>query len=228
MSAHELQHPRPEAVLWDFDGTLVDTEPVWMAAERSLITGYGKSWTHEQAIEWIGASMEASTTHFASYIGIDGVDSPRLMSEVEQLVAAHNRERPIPFLPGARELLDECLDAGVPMALVTMSSPLVVESILDRMPGFFSTVVNGADVVQGKPDPEPYLRATAALGVDPTRCLAFEDSTFGVQSASDAGAVVVAVPSFKPIAPGPRRVIIESLAGLTLADAFALYSGARA
>ena len=228
MSAHDPQSPRPQAILWDFDGTLVDTEPVWMEAEKSTITSYGKTWTREQSIEWVGAATEAATKYFASYIDIEGVDWRHLSSEIERQVAEHNRTRPIPFLPGAKEILGECADAGVPIALVTMSPPLVVASILDRMPGVFATVVNGADVEQGKPHPEPYLRAASALGVDPAQCLAFEDSNFGAQSANAAGAVVVAVPSFKAIGPAPRRVIIESLAGLTLADAFDLYSGALA
>ena len=228
MSAHKSPTPRPQAVLWDFDGTLVDTEPVWIASDTATITGYGKPWTHDQAVEWVGASMEASTTYFASYLAVPGLDSPRLMREIEQMVADHNRTHPIPFLPGARELLDECLDADIPLALVTMSSPLVVASILDRMPGVFHAVVNGADVAEGKPHPEPYLSAAAALGVDPAHCLALEDSRFGCQSANAAGAVVIAVPSFRTIEPAPRRVIVDSLAGLTLDRAFDLYSGALA
>ena len=124
--------------------------------------------------------------------------------------------RHVPWRPGARELLDSLNAAGVPCALVTMSwQDIANEVMLHLPPRTFQAVITGDMVANGKPHPEPYRRAAAALGVDPVSCVAIEDSPTGARSAEAAGCVVVAVPNHVPIDPAPGRVLRRTLVGLT-------------
>src|SRR5262249_37702541 len=123
------------------------------------------------------------------------------------------------------ELLGEVRAAGLPHALVTSSEPEVVDAVLPRLgAGAFPGVVCAADVAHAKPDPELYLLAAAKLGADPRHCIALEDSPNGIAAAEAAGYLTVAVPSIIPIPARPGRVVLTSLAGLTLADLVRLHS----
>jgi HAD superfamily hydrolase (TIGR01509 family) len=125
-------------------------------------------------------------------------------------------ERSVPGRPGALDLLAGLGERGIPRALVTMSWRTVVAPVLGALPaGTFDTVVTGDVVSQGKPHPEPYLKAARDLGVDPADCLAIEDSNTGARSAEAAGCTVVVVPHHVPVLPGGRRVFAESLTELT-------------
>jgi HAD superfamily hydrolase (TIGR01509 family) len=128
------------------------------------------------------------------------------------------RER-VPWQPGARELLTALNEAGVPCGLVTMSWQRFVTPILEVLPpSTFAAVVTGDRVELGKPHPEPYLLAAEELGVDPSACLAIEDSNTGAKSAEAAGCTVLVVPNHVPVLEGERRVFRDSLAGLDLAS----------
>ena len=128
------------------------------------------------------------------------------------------RRGPVPVLPGALELVEEVRTAGLPYALVTSSEPEVVDAVLDRLAVQFPVIVCAADVSHPKPDPEGYLLAAAKLGADPDQCIALEDSVNGVTAAEAAGYRTVAVPSVVPVPPRPGRVVLDSLAGMTLAE----------
>jgi HAD superfamily hydrolase (TIGR01509 family) len=124
--------------------------------------------------------------------------------------------RAVPWRPGARELLLSLHAAGVPCALVTMSYARLADAVVRALPaGVFAAVVPGDQVRHGKPHPEPYLTAAQRLGVAPQECVAIEDSPPGVRSAQAAGAAVVAVPHVVPIPPGPGRVVVDTLEGLS-------------
>ncbi len=216
-----MTHSHPAAVLWDMDGTLVNTEPYWIAAETELIHEYGGDWTHEEALQLVGLGLGNS----ARIIQAKGVTlAPdeiidRLTDRVlEQLV-----EFGIPWRPGARELLTELREAQIPTALVTMSISRMAHHVADRL-GFvgFDVVVSGDDVVNSKPHPEPYLRGAELLGVAPEQCIAIEDSKPGITSARAAGAVVVGVPFIVPIAEGSAHVLWPTLEGRTLEHLSAL------
>ncbi len=132
----------------------------------------------------------------------------------------------MPWRPGAVELLADLRAQGVPCALVTMSYRRFVAPILAGLPaGTFDVVVTGDTVSQGKPHPEPYLKAAAQLGVDPERTLAVEDSNTGTRSAEAAGCTVLVVPNHVPVLEGERRVFVDTLAGMTAATLPALRSG---
>ena len=204
----------PAAVLWDFDGTLADTEPLWIAAEYDLIAQLGGSWSDEHAHQLVGNSLLDSGSYILHAIGREDL-SPAWV--VDQLIARviAGLAGPVPWRPGALELLDALIGAGVPCALVSASYRAVLDAALSRLPtGTFAVSVAGDEVSHGKPHPEPYERACAELAVRPSRCVVFEDSETGARSGNAAGALVVAIPQRVPIPDAPRRVRISSLTEL--------------
>lgn len=202
-----------EAVLWDMDGTLVDTEPYWIESEFELVEKYGGKWSTEHALNLVGNDLIESGRYIREHGGIDR-EPADIVEELLDLVVTHV-ERKVPWRPGAVDLLADLRANGVRCALVTMSYRRFVAPILARLPeGTFEVVVTGDAVTKGKPDPEPYQKAAAILGVDPARTLAVEDSNTGARSAEAAGCTVLVVPNHVPVLPGPRRVFLPSLDGL--------------
>ncbi|QYJ05041.1 HAD family phosphatase [Nocardioides panacisoli] len=207
------RHGMPAAVLWDMDGTLVDTEPYWMATEHEIAAEAGGTWTHEDAMGLVGNPLLTSGRYIKDKLGL--AESPEQVVErlLDGVVARVEQE--VPWCPGARELLLGLHEAGVPCGLVTMSYQRFVAPILRHLPKeTFSVVVTGDAVDNGKPHPEPYLTAAAALGVPPEDCLAIEDSGTGASSAEAAGCTVLVVPNHVTVPPGPRRVFRDSLTGV--------------
>lgn len=198
------------------DGTLVDTEPYWMRAETELVASYGGVWTHEQALGMVGLGLWDS----AAILQAAGVDlsADDIVDWMSSRVIEHLGEG-LPWRPGARELLKELKDAGIPTALVTMSIRRMAEAVAAAV-GFdgFDVIVPGDEVEHPKPHPAPYLRAAELLGVDITSCIAVEDSTPGVASAVASGAATIAVPLHKPIEGDPDCTLWTSLEGRTLDD----------
>jgi HAD superfamily hydrolase (TIGR01509 family) len=212
------RHLRPAAVLWDMDGTLVDTEPYWIAAERRLVAEYGRDWPDHHAHAMVGFDLRDSAAYMIEHGGIDDLSPEEIIDRLLDDVIASVRQR-IPWRPGARELLAALVADGVPCGLVTMSWRRFVEPILDALPiGSFSVVVCGDDVDRGKPDPEPYRRAAQLLGVDPIDCMAIEDSPTGVASAVAAGCVTVGVPNVADLSDTRGATIVPSLVDVDLAS----------
>ncbi|MEO6115011.1 MAG: HAD family phosphatase [Pseudolysinimonas sp.] len=211
---------RPAAVLWDMDGTLVDTEPYWLTAETELVHAWGGEWTLEDGLALVGSSLERSSLIIASR-GVE-LDTAEIIQVLTDRVITQLADD-VPWRPGARELLVALHEAGVPTALVTMSIRRMADYVAAAA-GFpaFDVVIAGDEVVNGKPDPEPYLRAAQALGVDPTDCIAVEDSEFGVASAVASGATTLAVPLHVAMPPSSAYTLWDSLDGRTLDDLFAL------
>ena len=208
---------RPAAVLWDMDGTLVDTEPYWVEAEYALAERYGGTWSREHALNLVGNDLIESGRYIREHMGIE-LEPSLIVEELLDSVIA-SVERSVPWRPGAVELLARLREHGVPCALVTMSYRRFVAPILAGLPqGTFASVVTGDAVLRGKPHPEPYLKASRDLGVDPGDCLAIEDSNTGARSAEAAGCTVLVVPNHVPVLPGDRRRFFESLSGLEVAD----------
>lgn len=213
----EVGQRLPAAVLWDMDGTLVDTEPYWIATEFELAEAYGGTWSQEHALNLVGGDLMDSARYIRRHMGVD-LPPEQVVDFLLDGVVRRVREE-IPWRPGARELLSTLHAAQVPCALVTMSYARLVEPIISQLaPGTFSAVVTGDRVSRGKPHPEPYLVGASDLGVAPGDCLAIEDSNTGATSASEAGCAVLCVPHHVSIADGPRRVFAPSLVGLGLDD----------
>ena len=201
------------AVLWDMDGTLVDTEPYWTVAELALAERYGGTWTPAQSMELVGFDLLDAARYMREHMGID-LAPERIVDEMLDDVI-EQVEGEVPWRPGSRELLASLGEAGVPCALVTMSYARFVKPILGGLPAdTFRTVVTGDSVARGKPHPEPYLTAARQLDVLAGECLAIEDSDTGARSAAGAGCTVLCAPLHVAVPPGPRRILIDTLVGL--------------
>jgi HAD superfamily hydrolase (TIGR01509 family) len=206
-----------DAVLWDMDGTLVDTEPYWIATEYAMAEKYGATWSEAHALQLVGSDLVDSGRYIQKVMGLS-LSPAEIVEELLDGVVAMV-ERDVPWRPGAVELLASLREAGVPCGLVTMSYQRFVAPILAHLPPeTFRVVVTGDQVEYGKPHPEPYLTAAAALGVPAKRCLAVEDSNTGAKSAEQAGCLVLVVENHVPVLEGPRRVFLDTLDGLTAKD----------
>ena len=206
-----------EAVLFDLDGVLVDSEPVWSIAEREVIEWLGGTWGPEVKAALVGNALDEASRLLLEFAGADrpvGEVAERLSRRIAELFEADGG---LTVPPGAAELLAALRAASVPLALVSSSSRRLVEAAL-RLLGreHFQVPIAGDEVTERKPLPAPYLAAAERLGVDPSRCVAVEDSPTGVQAAEAAGCVVVAVPDHRlvTIPPGPRRHVVRSLAAV--------------
>lgn len=204
----------PAAVLWDMDGTLVDTEPYWIAAEHAIVEEHGGTWNDEFAHQLVGNDLMVSARFIQDNSPITW-EPERIVDELLVRVIAQVREH-VPWRPGARELLAALGDAGVPCALVTMSWRSLADAVVSALPeGSFTAVVTGDEVEHGKPHPEPYEAAARLLGVETARCLAIEDSPTGVRSAVSAGVPTLAVPHVVPVPDLEGSVKLAGLEGVT-------------
>jgi HAD superfamily hydrolase (TIGR01509 family) len=208
--------PLPDAVLFDMDGLLVDTEPQWFEAERRTVERLGGRWGKQQQVDLLGSNLE-----FAAHYMIRHTGSTWTVTDVMDLLVDNmsvELAQGVQFRPGALELLVDLRHASVPLALVTSSVRAHVDVVLAALPvDAFRDHVTGDDVRHLKPHPEPYLTALARLSVDAARCVVLEDSPAGVASAEAARCPVVAVPSVVPIEPSPARTVVPSLVEVDLA-----------
>lgn len=215
----------PAAVLFDMDGTLVDTEGLWLQAEIHVMEQLGSDWDHDDQVVCLGGPLERVTAHMRRRSGShlsDAAIGALLLDQME----ARLLDSPPEWRPGARELLIECRERGVPTALVSASWARLIAAVAQRLTDDvgtdpFDIVVAGDDVVNSKPHPEPYHLAAVRLGVAPAVCLALEDSPTGVTSARDAGCRVVAVPHLADVS-HLGTAVTPSLEGLGLADLWRL------
>jgi HAD superfamily hydrolase (TIGR01509 family) len=207
-----------QAVLFDMDGTLCDTEPAWMAAEFALAAAYDAPWTREDGLRLVGKDLRDSGTYIVSRMDLP-ISPEQVIHDLVAAMVVTVRSEGVSWRPGAVELLTECNSAGLPTAMVTMSYDDLAQAVVEALPsGHFDAVVTGEDVTSGKPAPDAYLRAADLLGVDPAACVAIEDSAPGAESAEAAGCRVLAVPHHVHVPDGPRRSSVSSLAGCTVAD----------
>lgn len=219
-----------KAVLWDMDGTLVDTEPYWIEAERTLVEAHGGVWTPDQAMSLVGQSLVYSS-RVLQRSGVS-MDSRAIINHLTVEVIGQVRKA-VPWRPGARELLHQLFEQDIRCALVTMSEGPLATEIVDSLPEqYFEFMVTGDAVTHGKPHPEPYLTAVERLQLtDPSltadHCVALEDSGPGVVSAQASGVVTVAIPHVVPLPEHPGRTTWRTLLGRGVEDLRAL-TAARA
>lgn len=202
------------AVVFDMDGVLIDTEPLWREAEADLLARHGDRFTEADAVATHGRSIEDTVAIYAARL--DGIGPARLGEELMAAMREHYAAGP-PLRPGAAELLG-WLRGRVPLAVASNTNGDLVRlalagaGILDG----FDAVVSGADLGQGKPDPAVYLAACRALGVSPADTVAVEDSATGIESARSAGLTVVGIPdrSGVDLAAAGADVVVGSLLDL--------------
>ena len=218
----------PEALLFDMDGTLIDSEGLWLDAEVAVMAALGATWQESDQEHCLGGPLERVADYMIERSGADvSPDAVGLMllDAMEQRL----RATPLAWRPGARALLVECRSLGIPTALVSASWNRLIDAVNEKITAdlgrtAFDAVVAGDDVVNSKPHPDPYLAAAAALDVDPGSCLALEDSPTGVRSAVAAGCRVVAIPHLAAIDVA-GAVPVDSLEGRSVADLWSLAAG---
>ncbi|MCX2734129.1 HAD family phosphatase [Saccharopolyspora sp. NFXS83] len=222
---------RPAAVLFDMDGTLVDSEKLWTISLSDYATHRGGELSIATREAMVGSNMSTSMRMLLA--DLDLAADAAAVSEAADWVEARSTElfrQGLPWRPGAREALAGVRSLGIPAALVTSTIRSLAEIALDTLGRDSFDVTVCGDEVDGrnKPDPEPYLRAARLLDVDPRRCVAVEDSPTGVAAAVAAGCTVVAVPCEVPLEQGERRVLLDSLEALDVRSLGALLPGALA
>lgn len=218
------------AVLWDMDGLMLDSEPLWTVAESELAVSLGGTWTAEVKALVVGTRLDVAVPAILGHFGVDpnpeqvAQTSARLLHRMVELFGSA-----LPLLPGVAPLLKQIEADGVPMALVSSSYRVLVDAALATGLGPFAVTVAGDEVVHGKPDPEPYLTAALRLGVDPARCVVLEDSPSGIASGEAAGCAVVAVPNVAGVVieAGTNRLVTPSLIGVGLDDLRGLVAAPR-
>lgn len=209
---HAMTEETLAAVLWDMDGTLIDTEPLWIAAEHGLLDRYGIPMGEDIPEQLIGSGLHDAAELFQR-LGVpltqEEIIHTWLTSVIDGLRAAAPRWR-----PGAVELLQSLREAGIPCALVTMSFRSLAEEVIGLLPpGMFSAMITGDAVAHEKPHPDPYLRGAAALDVSIRDCIAIEDSPPGLRSAVASGAVSIGVPNLIPLDQTPTHALLPTLEG---------------
>lgn len=214
--------PLPAAVLWDLDGTLVDTEVLWREEEAALVAERGGTWTLEDGLALVGTALPA----YARALQGAGVDLPadEIIARISARIIARQEES-ARWQPGARELVAALWAAGVPQALVTSSYRNLTEPVVRDAGGALAVVVPGDEVERPKPDPQPYLLAAQRLGVAPGDCIVVEDSRVGVAAGLASGAHVLAVESDVELPDDPRLSRADSLRAVRLDDLARIAAG---
>lgn len=206
----------PVAVLFDMDGLLIDSEPIWSIAEEELMAALGAPWSPAIKARVVGKHIAATAPIFLSFAPDSDRDAAWVVDFLQRRMWALFRQR-LPWRPGARHLLDALGARGVPLGLVSSSPRALVDAALDDMGEHrFAVTVAGDEVTHAKPHPEPYLTAAHALGLPAASCVVLEDSPTGLMAGEAAGCVVVAVPSVVAIEPTPGRYVVDSLADIDI------------
>jgi HAD superfamily hydrolase (TIGR01509 family) len=208
------------AVLFDMDGTLVDSEKLWDVSLAALYDHHGGRLTPEVRASMVGGSAEDTIRTIYTDLGLNM--DPAAMAESDRWLHDYTAELfdgGLPWCVGAQELLEALAAEGTPMALVTNTQRALTERALNSIGRhYFSASVCGDEVPRGKPAPDPYESAAALLGLPPSACLAVEDSVTGAAAAEAAGCPVLVVPNDVAVPSSPRRWHVESLAEVGVAD----------
>ena len=210
------------AILFDMDGTLIDSEPLWLKAEIEVMAEVGCHWDEQDQINCLGGPAERTERYMqerSKNIKPYGYFINRLHEVMKARITNE-----LDLIPNALSLLKECKDSGIKTALVTASSRDLMTIVLKRFPpGTFDVVVSGDDVEKSKPDPAPYLLAAKQLSVDILKCVVLEDSLTGVESGLASGAQVIGIPHLVQMKENPSLRIISSLGDIRLSDILAWY-----
>lgn len=217
-----MTNNKPAAVLWDMDGTLIDSEPYWMQAEGELVAQHGGTWTDEDGHQLIGAGLYQAAPYFQSK-GVD-LSAKEIVEALSAKVLDHLR-RETPWRPGVTDLIASLNAHGIPSAIVTMSLRPAATFIADKLG--IRHVVSGSDVSNEKPHPEAYLLGAGLVGAAAEDCVALEDSLNGLASAVASGARTIAVPSNQFIPRSVGYTVWPTLDGRTADDIIELFADRR-
>jgi HAD superfamily hydrolase (TIGR01509 family) len=215
-----------KAVLWDMDGTLIDSEPIWIGEERRIMESLGARWSDEDAIHCLGGPMARVDAYMRSKLPIEKQEEfgeGAITAILLEAMAERFKVR-VPFAPGAKELIDQMDTLAIPMALVTASNRAIMEGALGSIGrGYFKTTISDNDVERSKPDPEGYQLAAARIGVPIQDCLIIEDSITGASAAIASGAYLLGLTHSGPLPIGDKVCHIENLIALELSGIVELF-----
>lgn len=207
-----------EAVVFDMDGVLIDSEPVWERVRRKLVADRGGQWAQDAQDRLMGMSTAEWSAYMSEDLGLRL--PPAQVAELVIAAVAAEYQAHLPLLPGAVEAVRE-LSARWPLAIASSAPKSLIEAVLDAsgLRSAFAAAVSSEEVPHGKPAPDVYLAAAERLSVPPTACAAVEDSSNGLRSAAAAGLAVIAVPrpEYPPAAEAldQARLVLDSLTELT-------------
>ncbi|BBZ33250.1 HAD family hydrolase [Mycolicibacterium confluentis] len=214
------------AVLWDMDGTLVDSEKLWDLGIQELYRRHDRELPAEVRTATVGGSAETVMDIVYADLGLN--PDPDHMAQTADWLHEYVGElfaTGLPWCAGAKEMLDQLLAADIPMGLVTNTRRDLTEKALDSIGRhYFSVSVCADEVPSGKPAPDPYLRAAQLLGLNPADCLAIEDSLIGSEAAVLAGCAVLVIPNDIEVPTSARRRRVDTLDQLTPADLRAVHT----
>ena len=192
------------------DGTLVDTEPLWLMSETELMNDYGYTWRSQDQANCLGGSLDRVGKYMYDLAG--KVETPEFFRDSLITRMAEKLHRGAGLMDGTSELLQVCADFEIPVALVSASPRILVDAVLENLPSHrFEVSVSSDDVINTKPDPEGYLKSVEMLGVEITNCLILEDSLNGVSAAEASGGFVVAIPHLVPIQESARVRVVNTV-----------------
>jgi len=210
------------AILFDMDGTLINSEPLWLQAEIEIMSELGCHWDQQDQINCLGGPMERTEKYMqerSNNVKPYGYFERKLDELME-----YKLSNELELIPNARELLEDCKASGIKIALVTASNGRQMRSVLSRFPkGFFDAAVSRDDVEKSKPDPAPYLLAANLLGVKNEFFVVFEDSPTGVLSGLRSGAQVIGIPHLTQMEPHVNLRLIDAIADINLDQLISWY-----
>jgi beta-phosphoglucomutase-like phosphatase (HAD superfamily) len=211
------------AILFDMDGTLVDTEPLWLRSESELMARYNYQWTVEDQAQCLGGPLDR-VGEYMHRLAQGAQSGPYFTRELISLMEMKLHSG-ADLTEGAGELMSLCMQLEIPMALVSASPRVLVDGVLENLPPHgFMVSVSCDDVTRTKPDPEGYLKAAQFLHAPIEHCLVLEDSATGVAAAEASGACVIAIPHLVPIEESGRVKVLPSLKQLNLETLQLLYT----
>ena len=181
-----------QAVIFDLDGVLLESEQLWNEAKRTVVDAAGGSWQDDAPRDMMGMSAPEWTAYLRDELGVD-----RELDEINRAVVDEMRSLyrdGLPLLDGAQDAV-RALGERWPLGLASSSNREIIDLVVAEAGFAFDAIVSSEEVDRGKPAPDVYLRAAEMLGVDPSACVAVEDSSNGLRSAAAAGMAVIAVPN---------------------------------
>ena len=203
-----------EAVFFDMDGLMVDSEPEWLKSETEVTTAFGYSWLEEDQVACLGGPLTRVGQYMFDKCGQQ--QSPQFFTQTLIDTQVARMRGNTPTMPGAIELVRELQLHGVKTALVSASPRNIVDAVLDNLGhDLFPFSISSDDVTVTKPDPECYLKAATLSGSEISECLVFEDSITGITAAKASGAYLIAVPHLVSVAESVRVRVIKSLEQLS-------------
>lgn len=203
-----------DAVFFDMDGLMVDSEPEWFQSEIEVVRPYGYTWLVEDQIACLGGPLSRVGQYM--HDKCNEAESAEYFTNELIRVQAERMRASTPTMPGAVELVQELQVHGIQTALVSASPRIIVDAVLDNLGhDLFPFSISSDDVERTKPHPDAYLKAAEISGVDISNCLIFEDSLTGMKAATSSGAFLIAVPHLVSIDESEKVRVIKSLEQLS-------------